>query len=80
MGKGRRTCDTAEVLRLDEGEWPLRQGGTLGRTGEVVWPYRGDRFLAWSGKRFVVTKYRRAKCAKCVLGGFAVMERQFGSW
>ena len=66
MGKGRMTCGTAGALRLFEGEWPLRQGRTLGRTGEVVQPYRADHFSVQSGRRFVVTKYRRAKGAKRV--------------
>ena len=65
MDKGRRTCDTAEALSLAEEEWPLRRGRTLSCLGEVVQPYRADRLLAQSGRRFVVTKYcgRKSKLA-----------------
>ena len=64
MGKGKMTCGTAEVLRPSWGEWTPRRGRTLGRLGEVGRPVGGERFLAWSGRRFVVTKYRRAKRAR----------------
>ena len=66
MGKGKTTCGMVEASSSVGGEWPLRWERTLGRLGDAVQSVGGDRFLAWSGRRFVVTKCRRAKGTKRV--------------
>jgi len=64
VGKGRMAYGTAGASSLFGGKWSTRRGRTLGRSGEVVQQYGGDRFSVRSGRRFVVTKYRRTKGAK----------------
>jgi len=64
VAKGRMTCGTVEVACLVGREWLLRRGRMRGRLGEAVQSGGGNRFSVQSGRRFVVTKSRRAKGAE----------------